>query len=639
VAELERLQGVLRGLAAGAEPVRLLHETLSGAVAALGGRQGLLVGVADGVPIDVASTGAIPAAVREAAEAAVDQHRIARRQDSATGLQSVAAPIKIGTRVVGAIAVGGDLGTVDPTVLGLFVDAAGLVLAHKPPASTASVPEFLDALARLASELDRSTILVRIFDAADRLFGAKAGFCALYESEGARIAHFRGIDRERLRDATHVPEFKDLVTAPVLKVEPPTHPVVARLTDGAESAVSLPLIASGGRIGHVVLLLGEAPDAARRSLLNAFAGHIALTLRSAELQRRVHDRDEQLAAVVHSMPDPAVVVDETGSFLMVNGPAGELFHVSGTFEVGQPVAGQLGQPLLEAMLTGDDHRDGQVEVAIGHPPHVYRATVRRMHSSDGRSLGRIMVLDDITSEREAAQIKADLVAVIGHELRTPLTIMKGYVRTLLRKGDAIDERARTMALTALDSNAERLERLIEDLLLMSAIETARPHLELETVDVGEVVGERVAERVQIRRPRRELPVMVDRPKLEQILSHLIDNALKYSEGAVVVEVTDRDEEVEVSVTDSGPGIFSGDIPLLFERFQQLDGSSTRAHGGTGIGLYICRRLVEVLGGRIWCESRLGVGSRFAFTIPKDQPAEEPLPLDEIDEIDEITPVI
>jgi signal transduction histidine kinase len=612
--------------------MRLLHEALTGAVQALGGRQGLLLGMADGVPIDLASTGAIPATVREAAEAAVSANRLSRRRDSESGLQAVASPVRVGTRTVGAIAIGGDLGAVDPLVLGLFVDAAGLVMAHKPPASTASVPEFLDALARVAADLDRSTILVRMFDAAERLFGARSGFCALFEPEGARIAHFRGVDRERLRDATHLPEFKELVTAPVLKVEGPTHPVVARLTDGAETAVALPLVAAGSRIGHVLLLLGEEPDAAGRALLTGFANHVALTLRSAELRRRLHDRDEQMASVIHSMPDPAIVVDEAGRFLMVNGPAGELFHITGSFEVGHPVAGQLGQPLLEAMLNGDDHRDGQVEVAIGHPPHVYRATVRRIHSSDGRALGRIMVLDDITTEREAAQIKADLVAVIGHELRTPLTIMKGYVRTLLRKGNEIDERARSMALTALDTNSDRLERLIEDLLLMSAIETSRPQLHLETVDVAAVVGERVSERVQIRRPRSELPVMVDRPKLDQVLSHLIDNALKYSEGAVVVEVVDRDEDVEISVTDSGPGIFSGDIALLFERFQQLDGSSTRAHGGTGIGLYLCRRLVEALGGRIWCESRLGVGSKFAFTIPKDQPDDEPLPLEELDDI-------
>jgi signal transduction histidine kinase len=638
VAKLDRLQHVLRGLAAGADPMRLLSDALAGAVAASGGRQGLLLGVADGEVVPLASSGAIANAVREAADAAIQSGRLSRRRDAATGLQVVAEPVRIGTRVVGALAVGGDLGALDPVSLLLYADAAALVMSRRPPVSTASVPEFLDALARVGADHDRSTILVRLFDAAERLFGAHAGFCALVEDHSARIAHYRGIDREQLRQVTHLPEFRDLVTTATMRVEGPTHPVVARLTAGAETAVALPLVTGGGRLGHIILLLGEAPDAAGRTLLMGFANHVALSLRSAELHRRIRDRDDQLSAVVHAMPDPAVVVDENGRFLMVNGRAAELFHVAGMFEMGQEVAGRLGNPLLEAMLAGDDHRDGQVEVAIGVPPRVYQAAVRRIHSTEGRVLGRIMVLDDITTEREAAQIKADLVAVMGHELRTPLTIIKGYVRTLLRKGGEIDDGARTVALTALDTNSERLERLIEDLLMMSAIETSRPQLHLEPHDVSAVVSERTGERVEVRRPRGEVLVLTDRPKLDQVLSHLLDNAVKYSDGPVVLEVTDRGEEVEISVTDSGPGIFSGDIPLLFERFQQLDGSSTRAHGGTGIGLYICRKLVEALGGRLWCESRLGVGSRFAFTVPKDQPADDPLPIDELDELDELDEV-
>jgi signal transduction histidine kinase len=638
VAQLERLQQVLRGLAAGGDPMRLLNDVLSGAVGAVGGRNGMLVGVSDGAVVPLVSTGAIPATVMETAEQAVSSTRFVRRRDPATGMQVVAEPVRVGTRVVGALAVGGDFTGLDPVTLLLFADAAAIVLTRRPAVGTASVPEFLDALTKVAHDLDRSTILVRLFDAAERLFGARAGFCALYEDEGARIAHFRGVDREQLRFATHVPEFKDLVTSPTLRVDDPTHPVVARLTDGAEWAVSLPLVAGGTRLGQLVLLMGDDPDASGRALLNGFANHVALSLRSAEMQRRIKERDDQLAAVVHSMPDPALVVDETGRFLMVNGSAGELFHVAGSFEMGQSVAGRLGNPLLEAMLAGDDHRDGQVEVALGHPPRAYRAAVRRITSAEGRVLGRIMVLDDITTERETAQIKADLIAVMGHELRTPLTIIKGYVRTLLRKGGEIDEKARNMALTALDNNTDRLERLIEDLLLMSAIETSHPRLHLEPVDVAGVVSERKTDRVSVRRPRAELVVQVDRPKLDQVLNHLLDNATKYSEGPVILEVTDKGEDVEVSVTDSGPGIFSGDIPLLFERFQQLDGSSTRAQGGTGIGLYICRRLVEALGGRLWCESRLGVGSRFAFTIPKDQPTEDPLPIDEIDEFGDNDPI-
>jgi signal transduction histidine kinase len=108
-----------------------------------------------------------------------------------------------------------------------------------------------------------------------------------------------------------------------------------------------------------------------------------------------------------------------------------------------------------------------------------------------------------------------------------------------------------------------------------------------------------------------------------VLHHLVDNALKYSDGEVVIELTDRGDELEIAVIDKGPGIFSGDVPRLFERFFQLDGASTRAHGGTGIGLYVSRRLVEAHGGKIWCESRLGVGSRFAFTLPRWREVETP----------------
>jgi signal transduction histidine kinase len=128
-----------------------------------------------------------------------------------------------------------------------------------------------------------------------------------------------------------------------------------------------------------------------------------------------------------------------------------------------------------------------------------------------------------------------------------------------------------------------------------------------------------------------------------VLHHLVDNALKYSDGEVTVEIKDQGDDLEVAVVDHGPGIFSGDVPRLFERFHQLDGASTRAHGGTGIGLYVCRRLVEAHGGHIWCESRLGVGSRFAFTIPRWRDAEvaeiaidDPQPADAAPDTIEVT---
>jgi signal transduction histidine kinase len=115
-----------------------------------------------------------------------------------------------------------------------------------------------------------------------------------------------------------------------------------------------------------------------------------------------------------------------------------------------------------------------------------------------------------------------------------------------------------------------------------------------------------------------LAAVTDRRLLERVLDPLVDNALRYSDGPVTVEVADRGETFEVAVVDVGPGIFSGDIPGLFERFHPLDGSPVRQ--GAGIGLYTCRRLIELMGGRIWCDSRLGIGSRFAVRLPNTPPS-------------------
>jgi signal transduction histidine kinase len=351
-------------------------------------------------------------------------------------------------------------------------------------------------------------------------------------------------------------------------------------------------------------------------MLTSFANHVALALRSAQLYRRVGDKEEQLTSVVHCMANPVLVVDDAGRFVLINGAAAELFSLASAFEIGQPVSGKLGHPVLEELLSVHD-QGSTTEVVIGESePRVYKASARRVMSSGGRVLGRVLVLDDITKERETDQVKSDFVAVIGHELRTPLTVMKGYLRTLVHRGDSLDPHVRELALKAIESNAERLQRLIEDVLFVSAVESGRSTLHLEDLDLGALVDAVVGERVKVRRPRKDLTVSMDAAKVQQVLQHLVDNALKYSDGEVTIEVKDEGDDFEVAVVDHGPGIFSGDVPRLFERFFQLDGASTRAHGGTGIGLYVCRRLVEAHGGRIWCESRLGVGSRFAFTIPR-----------------------
>ncbi len=615
---VQYLAQVLRGLTAGIDPATLLDNALRGAVASVGGRNGLILGVMEGTSTVVSSTGTTPRVVLDAGNAAVLEGRMVHRRDHASGAGAVAEPLRSGNRVVGAVSVGGDPGKLDAAPLPLFADAAALILARRPVTSGASVSEFADAVAQVGRDLDQAGVLMRMFDATERLFAARGGFVVVADGDGWRVAQTRGVGAPELREASKHPHFQSFVASPSLRVELPSSPVVAALVRGAESAVSVPLSAAGKRHGFLVLLLGEAPDPATQGLIAAFASQIGLLLRAVENAQLLRDHEQRLAAVVHCTPNPAVLVDNDGRFVLVNGAAGELFHLAEAFAVGQPVVGRLGHEGLETLVSSGE--DGQLEVLLGSPPdRLFHAASRRIRSAGGRDLGRVLVLVDVTKERETDRIKNDFVSVIGHELRTPLTVVKGYVKMLGRRGGDIGDDAHRTAVAALESNTNRLERLIDDLLFVSSIDSATPTLDLEPTDIGGVLTGLGDDRVIVRNPSAKALVTVDRSKLDQVLGHLVDNAVKYTEGDIILSASDKGDVVEIAVEDNGPGIFSGDVPQLFERFRQLDGTSTRKEGGTGLGLYICRRLVDLMGGRIWCESRLGVGSRFAFTLPKDGP--------------------
>jgi signal transduction histidine kinase len=234
-------------------------------------------------------------------------------------------------------------------------------------------------------------------------------------------------------------------------------------------------------------------------------------------------------------------------------------------------------------------------------------------------------MDDVTLERERVQTQRDFVAMIGHELRTPLTIIKGFAKTLMKRVPNASVEEAHDALSTIDAKAAQLERLIEDLLYVSKIEAREASLRIEAVDVAELVRD-VAGDVLEQHPDREvsldLPVdlkwQCDETKVSLVLRHLVENALKYSEKpeAVTIRAADEGENLRIDVIDKGQGIVSSDIPHIFERFRQVDGSSTRAHGGTGVGLYLCAQLVRVHGGRIWVDSTWGKGSTFSFSLSR-----------------------
>lgn len=611
---LDLLQSVLNGLSAGTDPARLLHDGLSGAVAATGGTEGAVLRLGATGEEVLATSGHLSAAARATARAAAEGGRLVRRRDPQTGLTTAAEPLRTGARVVGAVVVSGALDRLDPAPLPLYAAALAVVLQRHTPVTPELLPEVFSSLAAAAGQLDPAAVAAVALDGARALFGGASGLCALSTDGPLRVTNFRGIAAERLVAASRHPEFRAFLSGERLRVDEPTHPVVAQLGVLSEVAVGVPLSAGGRSLGRLVLLLAATPGPAERSLLTGFADYVAVCLLTSQLGSAVADHEQRLTSLAHSVAQPVVMVDVAGCLVEVNGAAANAFSLASGFERGRPVVGRLGHPALEEMLTSGRETSAEVVVGSGEQ-RVYRASVRRMRGSDGRVTGRVLVMDDVTGQRQMDALKADFVAVIGHELRTPITVIKGYMQTLVRRGDSLTPERKAQALNALESNVNRLERLIEDLLFMSAIEQRSAAMDVRPHDLSALLRAEANARVVVTTPPRPVEVQVDDARLARVLHHLLSNALEHSDGEVRLELVEAEGEVEVSVTDTGPGIFSGDLPYLFDRFRQLDSSSTRTHGGVGIGLYICRRVVEALGGRIWCESRLGVGSRFIFTLP------------------------
>jgi PAS domain S-box-containing protein len=249
--------------------------------------------------------------------------------------------------------------------------------------------------------------------------------------------------------------------------------------------------------------------------------------------------------------------------------------------------------------------------------------------------GTVYALRDQTETRRLEQLKADFVATASHELRTPLAAVYGAAQTLRRHDFALDESGRERFVSLIVDEAERLGRIVNDILLANQLDVGNLELRSEIFDPADLV-ERVAEaarahapssitiEVEARAPTRS--VASDRDRVRQVLVNLVENAIKYSPegGRIDVGVAPSDRMVRFYVRDEGLGIPEDERDRIFEKFYRLDPNMTGGIGGTGLGLYICNELVRRLGGRIWVESNDDRGSTFSFIIPaSDKPAARP----------------
>lgn len=239
----------------------------------------------------------------------------------------------------------------------------------------------------------------------------------------------------------------------------------------------------------------------------------------------------------------------------------------------------------------------------------------------------------LEQEKELGRLKDDFVAVVSHELRTPLTSIQGYIKTMLQLGPQLGTHEERSFLEAADRQGDRLRRLIEQLLAVARLESHVEPITLSPVSVEQVARHVIDElrasghgqTFDLRFDGSTLPLVeTDEAKVHQILSNLVENALKYSppDTRITVRGVRMTDGLVVSVEDEGAGIPEGAQERIFERFFQVDSSATRTVGGTGLGLYICRKLADAIGGRLWLERSGPEGTVFRLWIPGSPPANE-----------------
>ncbi len=348
-------------------------------------------------------------------------------------------------------------------------------------------------------------------------------------------------------------------------------------------------------------------------------------LRSAHEAGRAEILSRQ-DALLNSMAEGILLLDQQGIIQLVN-PA-----FSRLFGLGADVRNRTLMEALRAHELADlvtRARGGQP--VLGHEFHLQSPHERWLEvnasavvNGGGKVQGTVLVFHDVTRLKKLESARRDFVANVSHELRTPLSLIKGYVETLLDGASGQPEVAEKFLLT-IARNTERLRLLMDDLLAISQLESGGARLQLGPVRLAGL-AKKVCEDFQSRaNPRQvtlvnavpDLTVRADPDRLEQVLCNLLDNAIKYGREGGTVTVAARslpNQEVEVSVSDDGPGIPRDSLERVFERFYRVDKARAREQGGTGLGLAIVKHIILSHSGRIWAESEAGHGATFRFTL-------------------------
>jgi PAS domain S-box-containing protein len=498
----------------------------------------------------------------------------------------------------------------------------------------------------MTSELDLPEVLRLIVRNAVDMLNGQGGFIALRQSDGSywvRVSY--GIPLELLHLftplLTEVPlltENSDLAswTIPQLRTK---LGLVASVV-GLRQVVALPLLRGWDLIGVIYIFRASevAFSSNDRAILASFADQAAIAVHNAGLYQELQDEKQRLDAIIQHAADGVMILDPQCRIQVFNHTLEEMTGRRGDQAIGHlcgevvALRGPQGNDVCrdlcplrsdrmgESLYTEGDIRqqDGEtITVGITYSP---------LFNGQGELVNIIANVHDITRFREAEEIKSTFISIISHELKTPVSLIKGYAGTLRREDANWDEATLQQSLAVIEEESDRLNDLIDNLLEASRLQAGGLELSVEEIRLDHLV-QRVVEK--FRPQTREHLLVADFPpdfptvradydRLEQVLSNLISNAVKYSSqgGTIRVQGWQEGDWVCVAVSDEGIGITKRDQARIFDRFFRAEEVMTSKTKGAGLGLYLVRAIIAAHGGRIWVQSEKGHGSTFVFALPQ-----------------------
>ena len=343
-------------------------------------------------------------------------------------------------------------------------------------------------------------------------------------------------------------------------------------------------------------------------------------------------QQSRLTFLLSSLNEGVVMFDTRGEIVIINPVARRLFRFGADEEITREKLKDVSWLKIDNMMSetdSDEQSTSVTEAEINFPvPQVIRTALTEVRATDGRLIGILMVLQDVTEERHLDRMRDEFVVTVSHDLRTPLTTIKGFISLLLgEKVGKLSDKQRKFLQYA-DESAQHLHTLINDLLDLSKIRAGKLVVDIADVDLSKVAEESI----RLYKPAAETKgvklnllttgepciVEADFERLKEVLNNLIGNALKFtsSGGEIIIEVLNYDDGGEMRVKDTGSGIAKKDVDVIFEKFRSIPGKGADDVLSTGIGLSIVKGIVEAHRGKVWVESEVDRGSTFFVRIPK-----------------------